>query len=173
MAIMDVKIYSNSTIETLAETVLAHTGFSNICGIDIIQLANVLGLNVYSKGLEGSSGYIKYEDKNYNIYVNEFDSRNRRRFTIAHELGHFLLHRSLIEQEGSTVLYRTSMTNRDIIEIQANRCAAALLMPKDLVKQAFNEANGASFEKLIILANKFNVSVDAMYTRLSILGLLE
>lgn len=173
MTTLDIKIYSNETIENLAETILSHMGFDNNSSIDIVKIANRLGLNVYTKVLEDSSGYIKIENSENNIYVNELESNNRKRFTIAHEIGHFLLHRNLITQEKGTVLYRTcSGVNRDMLEIQANRCAAALLMPKTLVIQYFEGLTCPSFQRIPILAEQFKVSIDAMYTRLSTLGVL-
>ncbi len=171
MATLEVKIYSNETIEKLANEILAHTGFLEPSAIDIVKLAKELGLNVYSASLNGYSGYIKFENGEKNIYINHLDSRERKRFTIAHELGHYLLHRNLIEKEGGTVLYRG--INGDIIEQQANRCAGALLMPESMVKKYFNEINESVNIKISVLAKIFDVSINAMYTRLSILGLLQ
>ena len=171
MATLEVKIYGGETIEKLANEILAHTGFLKPSAVDIVRLAEELGLNVYSAFLNGYSGYIKFENGEKNIYVNNLESRERKRFTIAHELGHYLLHRNLIEKEGGTVLYRGA--NGDIIEQQANRCAGALLMPESIVKKYFNEINESVEIKISILANIFDVSVSAMYTRLSVLGLLQ
>lgn len=173
MATLDIKIYNNDVIENLAEAVLSHIGYDNVCAVDIVQVANKLGLNVYTKILEDSSGYIKIEGSEKNIYVNELESSKRKRFTIAHEIGHFLLHRNLITNEQGTVLYRSCTGfNRDMIEIQANRCAAALLMPKKLLLEKFRDLECSSFQKIPILAENFKVSIDAMYTRLSTLGAL-
>lgn len=171
MATLEARIYSNDTIEELAEKILAHTGaLEQKSAIDIVKLSELLGLNVYSATLNGYSGYIKFEDGQKNIYVNNSDSKERKRFTIAHELGHYLLHRNLIEKEGGTVLYRG--INGNIIEQQANRCAGALLMPKSLVENYFEKLEEPINIKIAVLAKIFNVSVDAMYTRLSVLGLL-
>ena len=172
MKTLDVKIYSNNTIEELAETVLAHTGFDEINSkIDIVQIANSLGLNVYEKILENNSGYIKIDDDK-NIYVNSLESTQRKRFTIAHEIGHYLLHRNLIEYNGGTLYRNTNGFNRDMLEIQANRCAAAMLMPRAQVEKYYNELSNASYyEKVARMADFFNVSVQAMDVRLLSLGL--
>lgn len=173
---IDVNVYSNATIEQLAEGILARAGFSECSGpIDIVVVAKSLGINVYPVILENTSGYIKFEDSQKNIYVNDLEPKKRKRFTIAHEIGHFLLHRNLIQNEGSAVLYRsTDAINRDILEIQANKCAAALLMPRNRVSEQFNAMTDAPYvTKLITLANLFNVSVDAMDIRLTVLGLAK
>jgi Zn-dependent peptidase ImmA (M78 family) len=172
MATLDVKIYNNDTIERLAETVLEYTGFDINSKIDIVQIANFLGLNVYEKILENTSGYIKIEDKNRNIYINSLDSNKRKRFTIAHEIGHYLLHRALIEHNCDTLYRNTNSLNRDMIEIQANRCAAALLMPRAQVQKYYTELSNATYyEKVARMAEYFNVSAQAMDVRLLSLGL--
>ena len=170
MATLDVNIYSLNTIEDLAEALIAQANVVQCGVVNITQLAYKLGLNVYSSVMSKTSGYIKYEGSSKNIYVNSLDSVRRQRFTIAHELGHFLLHNQLLEKQGGSVLYRNE--NRGILEEQANSCAAALLMPRSMVKSLFNRTSLPISEKVFELANNFNVSVEAMYVRLSILGLI-
>ncbi|MCY4459266.1 MAG: ImmA/IrrE family metallo-endopeptidase, partial [Albidovulum sp.] len=75
------------------------------------QLARELGVSVRLSKLEtGISGQIKCENNIYLIRVNRFDSRERQRFTIAHELAHYLLHREIIDSSPNgirdNVLYR-------------------------------------------------------------------
>lgn len=95
------------------------------------------------------------------IFVNKNDGEQRKRFTIAHELGHFFLH----EDNKLKVSYRGGQSHE---ETEANRFAAELLMPEDLVKQ--------EYQKFPILvprefARIFDVSAAAMEIRLEQLGL--
>jgi hypothetical protein len=89
----------------------------------------------------------------------------RLRFTIAHEIGHFLLHgeHAIAERGGATNL----ATARH--EREADQFAAELLMPAELVRQAVLE-DGLDVERL---ADRFEVSVAAMRQRLRRLGLSE
>lgn len=166
----NIRFYSNDTIEKLAEELLTYTGFLNKGSIDIVQLAKELGLNVFTADLGGRDGYIKFSYGERSIYVSNAVSKTRKRFTIAHELAHYLLHRNILEQAGGSVLYRGE--EGDYAESQANQCAAALLMPKSLVEKYYNELNVANSVKTTILANIFDVSVEAMYIRLQTLGLV-
>ena len=78
-------------------------------------------------------GGIVFED--HVIYVNVATEAHEGRynFTIAHELGHHILHRPLVD--GSQIICRES-DNRPIEEAQADRFAAALLMPKAAIDKA-------------------------------------
>lgn len=70
----------------------------------------------------------------YRITVNGGHHRNRQRFTLAHEIAHFVLHRDLIgDGISDDALYRSTL--RDDIETQANRYAANLIMPAPLVRE--------------------------------------
>jgi len=103
--------------------------------------------------------------------INSDESPARQRFTIAHELGHFFLH----ETKETFIDYRDNKKNvvRDKREIDANKFAAALLMPKKpLLKdiKSFLE-NGLDKEITTFLAKKYEVSEDAMTFRLMNLNL--
>ncbi|MHA4895776.1 ImmA/IrrE family metallo-endopeptidase [Pedobacter sp. PWIIR3] len=138
------------------------------------QCAKRLNVNVHSSQLDDDiSGIFVAEDDVYYIIYNEFENIQRRRFTIAHELGHFLLHKNskLFVDRKQNALYRNSnsSTGESIKEREANAFAAALLMPKSYIE---DELAKLSIDDDIIekLANNFNVSKMAMSFRLSNLG---
>ena len=89
----------------------------------------------------------------------------RRRFTIAHEIGHFLLHpeRAVTERGGATNKTMAAC------EREANQFAAELLMPEHLVRQAVLEEGPDAR----LLADRFDVSAQAMHLRLRRLGLVS
>ena len=89
----------------------------------------------------------------------------RRRFTVAHEIGHFVLHPERVRSERGGV---TNWGSRDL-EREADTFAAELLMPEHLVRQLVLE-EGADPGRL---ADRFDVSVQAMTIRLARLGLSE
>jgi Zn-dependent peptidase ImmA (M78 family) len=101
----------------------------------------------------------------FRIVINARDNPKRQRFTMAHEVAHFVLHRDLLENGlVDDALYRSSLS--DEYERQANRFAAQILLPASAVRQAYqtNKALGS-------LAQAFNVSDAALRIRLSELGL--
>jgi Zn-dependent peptidase ImmA (M78 family) len=101
----------------------------------------------------------------YTIHVNADDNPARQRFTIAHEIAHYVLHRDLIG-DGITddPLYRSSLG--EWYERQANKMAADILMPPKLVRAMYRSGTVS----LAPLARAFEVSVDAMRIRLEELG---
>lgn len=98
------------------------------------------------------------------IHLNEKDSRNRQRFTCAHEIGHYVK-RSAAGNDGKLWKYvdrRDDLASQgsDLEEIFANQFAANLLMPKDLVQRMKEERSVAT------LGFEFGVSSDAINFRL-------
>jgi Zn-dependent peptidase ImmA (M78 family) len=99
--------------------------------ISLEDIAEGEGLNIAVTEFEESeiSGFIDFEKKL--ILVNKYDSTSRQRFTIAHELGHWILHQKELQNNRDlVVLYRRSIDNEtDPLEQEANFFAANLLVP--------------------------------------------
>lgn len=140
--------------------------FTNDVPVKVGALAKALGLRVVEAALPLKiSGLIKPdEDGSFVIKVNRFEPKERQRFTIAHEIAHFLLHRDKI-QAGvvDSVLYRSKLSSR--VEAEANRLAADLVMPREKV-QELARAHGRNVGELVAnLAESFQVSRQAMEIR--------
>lgn len=108
------------------------------CPIKLGLLASHLGLTVKLATLPANiSGEIKDTDGVIVIKINRHDAKSRQRYTLAHEIAHFLLHRHLLREGISDdVLYRSSQSNQ--IESEANRLAADILMPQSYIEYSFN-----------------------------------
>ncbi len=130
-------------------------------------LANALGLKVVQAALPlNISGMIQPDgDNSFIIKVNRFEPKERQRFTIAHEIAHFLLHRDKIKSGVvDSVLYRSSLSSR--IEAEANRLAADIVMPAEAVKKFSQKYQiQTDKERVAMLAETFNVSKQAMGIR--------
>lgn len=136
------------------------------------QLAKELQVSINVSSMStGVSGQIMREDGGYVIRVNRHEARERQRFTIAHELAHFFLHKPVIDRSPDgikdNVLYRSGEPER--IEFEANRLAADIVMPLPLVEKVLqDEFDGVVTEATIeSLASRFQVSKAAMEIRLS------
>lgn len=130
------------------------------------DIARALQLSVKASTLPaGISGEIRPIAGTYEIKVNRHESRGRQRFTVAHEIAHFLLHRDQIgEGVSDDALYRSSLS--DAREAEANRLAAQILMPREHVRDAFKNTAGPIEERIANLAQLFGVSESAMSIRL-------
>jgi Zn-dependent peptidase ImmA (M78 family) len=129
-------------------------GLMRKAGVDAVTLQDLNRIHIDSKQLS--------------------EYANRSRFTLAHEIGHCLLHRGLSKD----------IIRRDLLEVQANAFAAALLMPERLVKKelAIKQKNfqnrwnkqgkemksKAELQTAVMrsLARQFQVSEEAMTLRL-------
>lgn len=130
-------------------------------------IAKDFGISVLKSTMPGSiSGEIRETDGKVTIKVNRHDVKERQRFTIAHEIAHFLLHRDRLAS-GITddVLYRSGLT--DDLERQANRLAADIIMPCNLIQSALLSLNSLKTdEKLKAISDLAQVSLAAVRIRL-------
>lgn len=141
----------------------------DIAPVQVIKIAEDLGINVYKAShFTDISGMIKLDKEaggssGYAIYVNGKHANTRRRFTIAHECAHFVLHRERIG-DGiiDDALYRSGLSSRE--EAAANQLAADILMPWHLI----NAAMERGIETVESLALHFEVSRSAMSIRLGV-----
>jgi Zn-dependent peptidase ImmA (M78 family) len=137
--------------------------------VDPVSIARALGLQVLEAQLDQNTlgALVKEPGKEPTILLNQNDGQNRKRFTCAHELGHYV-RRSEESEEYATIDLRnqSSASGEDHGEIYANEFAACLLMPEEEVK-ALLELGMDDLE----MALRFKVSRQAMQFRLKNLGL--
>lgn len=142
--------------------------YQSVAPIPVIRIAEELEMQVYKveNWPDNLSGKLQKDEKSksgFSIYVNEKHFDVRKRFTIAHEIAHFIFHRSLIEDELiDDSLYRSGLSSA--IEAEANKFAADILMPWHLINEAINSGSSSVEE----LASKFNVSNSSMSIRLGV-----
>lgn len=142
--------------------------------IPVERIAKTLGASVRYAPLDDAlSGMAYVKDGVPIIGVNSLHHPNRQRFTIAHEIGHLVLHRDYITAavhvDTTFALNRDerAATGTDALEIDANAFAAELLMPTDLLRQVVDmEADLEDDAAVAAIARKFKVSTAALQNRL-------
>ena len=118
----------------------------------------------YDAKLSGS------KDEGYCIYYDKNQISERQQFSIAHELGHLLLHK--IKNESAQETYYRRIGNNSRLEWEANEFAAALLMPREEFKKiCMDNADAFGNIDLNVVANNFGVSKQAARVRGSVLKL--
>jgi hypothetical protein len=137
--------------------------------VNVVGIAIDLGINVWHDTLpDGISGKLLRDTENggssgYSIVFNSSEPSTRRRFTIAHEIAHFLLHRGQIgEGVEDDVFYRSRLSNAT--EAEANRFAADILMPLELL----HELQASGTREIPALARALRVSQQALKIRIGI-----
>jgi Zn-dependent peptidase ImmA (M78 family) len=149
--------------------------------VPVDAIAKAVGLDVrYAPTTDDVSGALIRNGKSAVIAVNSAQHENRQRFTIAHEIGHFILHKRTERHfdEDFRIDYRNTVSSEATqrSEIEANGFAAALLMPgnflrKDLLRMEVDES--AADHAIQTLAVRYKVSPRAMEFRLLNLGFIS
>lgn len=147
--------------------------------VDVEAVANSLNIHIRRQDLEDNvSGLLVIKKEAVVIGVNSKHHPHRQRFTIAHELGHYELHRTSAHLfvDAAPVFFRNeeSAKGNESQEIEANAFAAELLMPADvlrtLVTQPLDVFDDAAVRQL---AAHFGVSAQAITIQLTKLALIS
>jgi Zn-dependent peptidase ImmA (M78 family) len=165
---MDREVIEAKALKILADS----TGLR--APVDVIAVTRSQGVDV----LEGTfdddiSGMVTKDGSRVTIYVNRLHPPVRKRFTVAHELGHHVLghlhgDKAVHEDDnGRLFLFRSSDAAGWPEEVEANQFAAALLMPRPLLMAAVEETPKPVDPSA--LATRFWVSEAAMTIRLQTL----
>ena len=166
---------TRSQVEHYAKEILIQHGLYSV-PVDPVDLANKLGVTVHNAKFADDSlaGLIAKRGDSTQILVEQSDPPYRKRFSIAHELGHNFLHLlkdghiidrrvDMFREKQPTGVAQSSHRSR---EVEANWFAAALLMPEELVRLHWVENPSVT-----VLARIFNVSEEAMGYRVDALDL--
>jgi Zn-dependent peptidase ImmA (M78 family) len=169
-------------LEDKAEKTLRDTDTYRV-PVAINVVAQRLNLTMEAAALgENVSGMLVVKGDRGAIGYNSAHARVRQRFTISHEIAHYLLH---AKRGGKAQLFidrhvtyrrdENSSTGVDHEEVEANQLGAALLMPKSLVQDEIRrqDLNLDDEDAISLLAKRFQVSTAAMSNRLVNLRMLR
>ena len=143
--------------------------------VPVDKIAKAMGVQLKFSPLdEELSGMVFIKEGTPIIGVNSLHHPNRQRFTIAHELGHLVMHRNILENEVHVdkqfkILMRDGVASSgtDTIEIEANKFAAELLLPSFLLDELLTREFDIDDEgPLEALAKKFKVSKQMLEYRI-------
>jgi Zn-dependent peptidase ImmA (M78 family) len=175
-------------IKRLAQDITARYNPEGLVPFPFEWLTKGIGdLDVLYSGTvtEDISGAIFLQDNRFTILINTVKSDERQYFTVAHELGHYFIHKQWLLDNRSSgfVDYSETLDSQSMLlrpdvpesmpevdlqkEREANNFAAELLMPEDKVRELWKLTQSIS-----ACANAFQVSKIAMAVRLERLKLL-
>lgn len=145
--------------------------------VPVEEIADFYGIEICQlRGSNDIFGAILRTNRRALIAINPAQHPNRQRFTIAHELGHYFCHPN--EAEHVDRDFRVSWRNVDSskgvnwTEVEANRFAAALLIPEEFLRRDLSQVSRFDQPTISDLASRYKVSPVAMKFRLVNLGLL-
>jgi Zn-dependent peptidase ImmA (M78 family) len=169
-------------VRDLTSTLLAQHNIVD-APVDVERLAKAEHVDIRKERVDGDISGFLFRDRDKStaiIGVNSRHHANRQRFTIAHELGHFMLHTmdQVHVDRGFEVRLRNDESSKgtDTDEKEANLFAAELLMPKTFLEKDLANIESVDLmeEKTIkSLAEKYQVSTHAFAFRLAYLGYVQ
>ncbi|MBT5954437.1 ImmA/IrrE family metallo-endopeptidase [bacterium] len=139
-----------------AESLLTKYTFKK-APIDILKVASEEGLVIVFEELDKKLSGMYLNEK---IIVNKTLSEARIRFTIAYELGHYILNHEMSELIPARMIMNTGGSESH--EIEASRFAAALLMPHALLKKDLQKIKEVNEDDIQRLADKYKVTPISM-----------
>lgn len=177
-----IKATTRDEIERLASMLLIKHNI-HVPFVDIKKIACSEGIDVvpYEFG-EQISGVLVIKDDHATIGFNKQNSPVRKRFTIAHEFAHYILHwkpsgknkQDIFIDKDLFMKFRNTSNEYNpeevLQEIEANALAAAILMPKHFIEKELGKIEYQQLEEVNIvksLAETFKVSEPAMTYRLT------
>jgi Zn-dependent peptidase ImmA (M78 family) len=173
---------NRENLEDKAEKTLRDTDTYRVpVAIDVVAQRLSLTMEAAALG-ENVSGMLVVKGERGAIGYNSAHARVRQRFTISHEIAHYLLH---TKKSGKAQLFidrhvtfrrdENSSAGVDHDEVEANQLGAALLMPRGLVQQEIrrHDLDLDDEEAISLLAKRFGVSTAAMSNRLANLRMLR
>ena len=148
--------------EAKAREIIQKLGISSPDEIDVIKIAALRKIRVRERPLNGCDGMMVRKGNRAIISVRESISDiKKKRFVIAHELGHVLLHQGIKQSDSFDLSAFDQMQYRaSHPEMEANYFAAELLMPSQLFVAALDQVD-PSFSEISRLANMFNTTLSA------------
>jgi Zn-dependent peptidase ImmA (M78 family) len=100
------------------------------------QIAADNGIRILESDLYEISGALRKEGDRWVIYVNRGDSQQRKLFTVAHELGHYFVHRDFCDEfVDGQLISRDDQERYAAKELEANEFAGNLIMPEAKVRE--------------------------------------
>lgn len=171
-----------TVIEQKTEELLKQVNYTD-GEVDVIAVAKSLGFVVGNAVLEddmdgfvivqaGKNEILKIKTDKL-IGVNSSRDLGFKRFIIAHEIAHYILHYSS-ESVNGMYAHRDHRKGRSDKENDADYFAANLLMPKDAFKKKYNELKDKELQlndMLLLLASYFSVPLESAKRRIQEIGL--
>lgn len=171
-------MYNPNAAEEKAIELLSAAGISDL-PVSVEKVAMSLNAEIAYEAYEGDVSGMLYRTEGHDLIgVNSSHPQTRQRFTIAHEIGHLVMHEGtpMFIDRFVRVNWRNGESNQQ--EVEANSFAAELLMPRSFlvreVEHAISkQANVSPAQLAAMLAKSFDVSAEAMQYRLANLGVLD
>lgn len=137
--------------------------------VDVVKIAEGLGIDVFA--IENGDDFdadMAYDPitGTFQIEVNQNHPFTRQRFSIAHELAHYVLHQDNVKKQGTINRIRFGSQDYDKHEAEADKLAAEILIPEKSLKEYLGENKVVTAASVMDISQKFRVSIMMVILRL-------
>jgi len=154
-----------------AESLIDELGIASARDIDVEAIAFDSGIDILYEALNGCEATLVGFGSKAIATISPSSSRGRERFSVAHEIGHWLLHRGKsFRCRADDMVQNYSADIR--LEKEADEFASHLLMPTSIFQPAIKAINKSGLHHLQEIAGQFEVSLQAVSIRLATLDTL-
>lgn len=182
---------SRELVDTIAEIarkqILGET-YSNYELAEVLN--NIFSINIYYSDTDKFDGYLGTESIRGEIkpmiVLSTNQSKERQLFTLAHELGHLIMHYGYLPGQANNLetkedVLSVSGYRRDVdqlkettdpLELQANEFAGAFLMPEESTRDIINTVESV-VDQAAIISKRFGVTDKAAIKRIQVLKNVE
>lgn len=160
-----------SDIEEIALKVRESIGYDDAPIENMVEFSELLGISVinnnsFSEKVDAfSSSYTIRDNEYFMVSIPTEVTFFRQQFSLAHEIGHWILHEGINPQKYEKEEYK-------LMEQDANNFASCLLMPADRFAKDVKNI-GTHFNGFLVLKKRWNVSIASMIMRTYQLGLID
>ena len=162
-----IEVWGNSWIDLKDKSIINNLKTKPI---NILELSTTLGIEVYNPYFSTKiEGWIEYNEKEtvFEIFLNPQYPAIKQRYTLAHEISHFLFHKDEIVKQGQLDRGYLAKGFFDVREWQANLFASELLIPTDMIEEDIDGDVDLLSEKnlMVHIAKEYKVSTPVAIKR--------
>jgi Zn-dependent peptidase ImmA (M78 family) len=153
-----------------AKKIMSESGIENTVSFPLKDMVRGYGATIIEKPLQNAEGRIVFgSEKRAIITINsDIMFESKKRFVLAHEFGHFIMHRNYFVNHNDDELTLNSYKKGEQ-ETEANEFASEILMPEGLFQKSIKNKK-FSFKLIKELSEEFQTSLTASIFRFIDLG---
>jgi hypothetical protein len=154
-----------------AQKFLENCGLTSPTELPIEEIIASEGAFVQTSKIDGAEGRIIFDSTGSNAIITISDSiklEAKRRFVLAHELGHLIMHRDKKKILTDTNLTLSEFTAKEIIEVEANAFASEYLMPENEFRRLCDRK--LDLKQIKRISDNFHTSITATLLRFKDIG---
>ena len=158
-------MYKNEYDLNEEQSIILRTAQQGTDPVDVERLALQYGIEIQKVDIDNDGNLCRQLDGTFVMQININHPTTRQRFTIAHEIAHYMLHRKELTTSNNCFDKNTYKGLQEYKEIEANRLAEDILMPYHLIERILDLDDVHNTQNI---ADKLQISEEMLRIRLQL-----